>query len=101
MAGPALPAAGPGSRRRPGGPPRALVHRHRVLQANPAARAAGVETGLRLATARALCEALEVREADDGARDRALRHQGRQLLALTLRCARRRRPACCWRWAAA
>ncbi|MBF1800572.1 Y-family DNA polymerase [Alloalcanivorax profundimaris] len=63
--------------------PRALVHRHRVLQANPAARAAGVETGLRLATARALCEALEVREADDGARDRALRHQGRQLLALT------------------
>ena len=63
--------------------PRVLVHRHRVSQANPAARAAGVETGLRLATARALCEALEVREANDGVRDDALRHQGRQLLALT------------------
>lgn len=63
--------------------PRVLVHQHRVQLANGAARAAGVEGGLRLATARALCEDLEVLEADDGAREAALRRQGQHLLALT------------------
>ena len=63
--------------------PRVLVHQHRVRLANAAARAAGVESGLRLATARALCEDLEVREADEPAREAALRRQGQHLLALT------------------
>jgi len=63
--------------------PRVLVRGNRVLLANPAARAAGVEAGLRLGTARALCEALEVHEARADQQHQALLREARQLLALT------------------
>ncbi|WP_157933862.1 Y-family DNA polymerase [Alloalcanivorax mobilis] len=63
--------------------PRALVRRHRIELANGAALAAGVSPGLRLATARALCEHLEIQEASASARENALARQARHLLALT------------------
>lgn len=63
--------------------PRVLVRRQRVELANTAARVAGVETGLSLGTARALCEGLQVQEADEQAQQRALIQEARHLLVLT------------------
>lgn len=63
--------------------PRVLVHRQRVVLANAAARDAGVESGLRLGTARALCEALRVHEASEERQHAALEREARHLLALT------------------
>lgn len=69
----------------PAATPRVLVRQHRVSLANAAALAVGITPGLRLATARALCPALEVREATGQAQESALARQARHLLTLTPR----------------
>lgn len=63
--------------------PRVLIQRQRVVLANAAARAAGVETGLRLGTARALCEDLQIHQTSEEQQDNALQREARHLLALT------------------
>lgn len=63
--------------------PRVLVRQRRVSLVNAAALAAGITPGLRLAAARLLCTALEVREATGRAQETALAREARHLLALT------------------
>lgn len=63
--------------------PRVLVQGHRIQLANAAAQASGVTPGLRLATARALCDALEVRQITGAEQETALGREARHLLALT------------------
>jgi protein ImuB len=56
---------------RPPHVPVAVVHANRVVSVSPAARAQGVEAGLRRREAQARCPAVEVHERDDGRDARA------------------------------
>ncbi|MFT0137875.1 Y-family DNA polymerase [Alcanivoracaceae bacterium MT1] len=63
--------------------PRVLVRQQRITLANAAARGAGVSVGLRLGTARALCDDLQVQQANPQREERALLREARHLLAMT------------------
>lgn len=63
--------------------PRVLVRKRRVTQANAAAQATGIEPGLRLGTARALCRNLVAHQASELRQSTALEREARHLLNLT------------------
>ncbi len=66
-------------------PPLVVCEEHQVLLASGAAREAGVQPGMRLATARGLCDTLHTAERDTKREERALHRLGERLLDITPR----------------
>jgi protein ImuB len=66
-------------------PPLVVCEDYQVLLASEAARAAGIHPGMRLATARTLCDDLHTAERDAGREERALYRLGERLLDITPR----------------
>lgn len=66
-------------------PPLVVCEDHQVLLTSEAAREAGIQPGMRLATARGLCDTLHTAERDTGREEHALHRLGERLLDITPR----------------